>query len=298
MTHYRMMDRVPSCVILHNRNELKLYNGNIVYLNDGDNFELRFFNPLQQKIGVEIMFNGLKKGDAYLVLNPGQDVILDRFLDEQRKMLFETYVIDGNNSDAVKAAERNGVINFNFYKERGYMPHHYSHYYSGSGTYGMSGISGASGTSGTGGIGHYKNVKSTKSSNSNSRMYGRFGMHDPNAKWAPIVEDESSRGVFTQSLNSLHEEYFDMDESVSAAAPLSAPVETGRIEMGDVSDQQLKNVNVNFDTMPFYSVTYKMLPFSSKATEIQEVRMYCGDCGYRVRKQSYKFCPKCGSKLL
>ncbi len=48
-----------------NHNELKLYQGNIVYLNDGDNFELRFFNPLQEKIGVEIMFNGIRKGDGY-----------------------------------------------------------------------------------------------------------------------------------------------------------------------------------------------------------------------------------------
>ena len=117
MTHYRMLDRAPSVVITSNRNELKVYQDNVVYLNDGDNFELRFFNPLQEKIGVEIMFNGLKKGDGFLVVNPGQDLILDRFLDEQRKMLFETYVIDGNNEAAVEAIQQNGIITFNFYKE-------------------------------------------------------------------------------------------------------------------------------------------------------------------------------------
>ena len=102
MTHNRMLDRAPSCAILHNRNELKVYQDNQVYLNDGDNFELRFFNPTNFKIGVEIVFNGLKKGDGYLVLNPGQDLILDRFLDEQRKAeeltiknMFDVWIVDG-----------------------------------------------------------------------------------------------------------------------------------------------------------------------------------------------------------
>ena len=109
MGHYKMLDRMPSAMITSGHNELKVYQGNIVYLNDGDNFELRFFNPLKEKIGVEINFNGIKKGDGYLVLNPGQDITLDRFLDEQRKMLFETYTVDGKNKAAIEAIEENGI---------------------------------------------------------------------------------------------------------------------------------------------------------------------------------------------
>ena len=54
MTHNRMLERFPSVSISSKRNELKVYQGNTVYLNDGDNFELRFFNPLTEKLGVEI----------------------------------------------------------------------------------------------------------------------------------------------------------------------------------------------------------------------------------------------------
>ena len=77
--HYRMQDRVPSVIITTNRNELKVYQGNQVYLNDGDNFELRFFNPTNQKLGISVEFNGVNKGNGLLVINPGQDITLDRF---------------------------------------------------------------------------------------------------------------------------------------------------------------------------------------------------------------------------
>ena len=116
MKNNKMLNRNPSVQVTSKRNELKVYQDNIIYLNDGDNFELKLFNPLKEKIGVEIIFNSVKKGDSYLILNPGQDVFLDRFLDEQRKMLFETYNIDGNNKEAVEAVENNGLITFNFYK--------------------------------------------------------------------------------------------------------------------------------------------------------------------------------------
>ena len=132
MTHYRLQDRVPSVVITAKGNELKLYQGNVVYLNNGDNFELRFFNPLSEKVGIEINFNGIRKGDSYLVLNPGQDVSLDRFLDENRKMIFETYTIDGNNSEAVKAIEKNGIISFNFFKENNNYYNPYNVFYKNS----------------------------------------------------------------------------------------------------------------------------------------------------------------------
>jgi predicted RNA-binding Zn-ribbon protein involved in translation (DUF1610 family) len=27
------------------------------------------------------------------------------------------------------------------------------------------------------------------------------------------------------------------------------------------------------------------------------VRHYCTSCGYRLRKESWKFCPRCGDKI-
>lgn len=280
MTHYKMLDRVPSVVVTSNHNELKLYQGNIVYLNDGDNFELRFFNPLQEKIGVEIMFNGIRKGDGYLVLNPGQDLTLDRFLDEQRKMLFETYTINGNNKEAVEAIEKNGVISFNFYKE----------YYSNSN--------------------QQKNVNvdynfPPKPMNS---MNGMMGMKGMTGNFGSIGQSGTLSNTYsTLCMGIVAENYIDYSEYVaenlnsdikySKYIAEKLDLETGRIEKGDISDQRLKDINMNFTSSPFHSMTYRLMPYSTMNREIGEIRQYCSECGYRLRKSSWKFCPSCGTEI-
>lgn len=287
MTHNRMLDRAPSVLITSNRNELKLYQGNIVYLNDGDNFELRFFNPLQEKIGVEIMFNGIRKGESYLVLNPGQDIFLDRFLDEQRKMLFETYEVNGNNKDAVEAIQQNGLITFNFHKEHhssvytqnevnvnySFPPKPYK-YKKGSQNYWNTSLSGSS-SGGLKGVQGSMGCASTpfQQSNFNSRVY--------------------NSSAFTTTCNSVSFGNVTLTSANSSYTPL----ETGMIEKGDISNQQLKTVNLQFNSTPFNSISYKIMPYSAMNRTIGEIRQYCTCCGYRLRKETWKFCPKCGSEL-
>ena len=272
MTHYRMLDRVPSAVITTNGNELKLYKGNVVYLNNGDNFELMMFNPLKEKIGIEIIFNGFKKGDSYLVLNPGQNVVLDRFLDEKRKMIFETYSIDGNNSDAVEAIANNGIIDFRFYKES------YNYYtpqttninwnlkskkrYTSTGNQGFTGGEGHQGFSGGKGTEQFSTNTFTTTQNTD---------------------------VNFSNTNSNNELY---------STKLEESIETGRIEKGDVSKQDLRVVELIFENTPFHTITYKIMPHSAKSVEIGEIRQYCDQCGYRLRKSNWIYCPKCGNKLI
>lgn len=306
MAHYRMLDRVPSAVITKDRNELKLYEGNIVYLNNGDNFELRFFNPLSEKIGVEIIFNGIKKGDSYLVLNPGQDIILDRFLDEQRKMLFETYTIDGRNAAAVDAIAQNGIINFNFYKEK----KSYSNSFGTSRTSGPSGTSGLKGITGIKGGKLYSSRIRAKSpiQESNEKIY-----YDGNlfSDWSQDYFFPSTTTTTTSTTTTTTDIYYsnnvmdfsgDMVNGTTTSANfVSTPIneiETGRIEMGDISNQELRTVELKFESNPFYSMTYKMIPSSNKPLEITEIRQYCVSCGYRIRKQSWEYCPKCGEKII
>ena len=313
MTHYRMLESAPSVALTSNRNELKVYQGNIVYLNNGDNFELHFFNPTNFKLGIEILFNGVKKGDSYLVLNPGQDIILDRFLDEQRKMLFETYVVNGNNEEAVKAIEQNGVITFNFYKEyyraqyatpqvnvnynfppkppkpfkvkKGKKsiynsPYTNNYYYGNSGTSGCAGMSGMSGASGTGGSGGIRGTNHT---------YSRF--------FSSTTSNYTSPGAYVCEKDlSYIPNSIDLN-SITLTQTSSYNLETGRIELGDISNQNLRTVNAQFAQTPFHTVTYQILPYSVMNRTIGEVRTYCPECGYRLRKESWKFCPKCGEKL-
>lgn len=281
MTHYKMLDRVPSVAITSNRNELKLYKGNIVYLNHGDNFELRFFNPTTFKIGVEIMFNGIKKGDGYLVLNPGQDLILDRFLDEQRKMLFETYTINGNNQEAREAIEKNGIISFNFYKE------YYNNYRQNdvnvkydfppkpkydNRSY-FSGIITKSSNIGT--------ANSCYSTLGNVNGMGTLNTTNRN----------SSPDVFTSQAD------MDFSDYLAEATLDSFELETGRIEKGEKSNQKLKAVDLTFAAEAFHSVTYQIMPRSTMNQTVKEIREYCTSCGYRLRNTSWCFCPKCGNEI-
>jgi len=301
MKNNKLLDRQPSVQITSKRNELKVYQDNIIYLNDGDNFELRFFNPLKEKIGVEVIFNSVKKGDSYLILNPGQDIFLDRFLDEQRKMVFETYNIDGNNKEAVEAVENNGLITFNFYKEyfRSNTNNEVNVKYefppkpdkNGS----FNGI--------------YYNNFSLSAGNSNG--FSQFGNSNSNSR---IYSTNDINYAYTQSCNSFNNSTFNTTGNVGLGSistsslninstPTSSTtsinsIETGRIEKGELSDQKLKNVNVEFSNTSFYSIAYKLMPNSTKSQSINEIREYCGDCGYRLRKSTWKFCPKCGNKIL
>jgi hypothetical protein len=126
MSHYRLNDVEPSAIVTVNGSEKKIYDNNQIFLNPDDNFEFRFFNPLQEKVGIEIIFNGKKKDNSLLILNPGEDISLDRFMDDKKKMKYSTYFIDGNNEQAVKATEKNGLVEINFYKEQSYNS--YNHF--------------------------------------------------------------------------------------------------------------------------------------------------------------------------
>jgi hypothetical protein len=85
--------------------------------------------------------------------------------------------------------------------------------------------------------------------------------------------------------------------SIGANASRSKSVETGRIEKGDSSNQLFESVNGNFSSFATSSVTVKLLPESQKPVEVSTLRNYCTNCGTRAKKQSWKFCPSCGSKI-
>jgi hypothetical protein len=76
----------------------------------------------------------------------------------------------------------------------------------------------------------------------------------------------------------------------------SINLETGRVEKGNKSTQDITNTYGNFNYYTLHRVEYKILPKSSKPVEIQEIRNYCTECGTKV-KNNYKFCPSCGNKI-
>ena len=261
MAHYRLLDRLPSVIVTAGGSEKKVYEGNDIFFNKGDNFELRFFNPLREKIGVEIIFNGQKKSAGLLIVNPGEDISLDRFLDDKKKMVFDTYHIDGNNPAAVAAAELNGDVIVNFFKEK-FTNHYYSQSFSNHYYGDVDGTSGTSGADGTLSIPFQKDY------------------------WFPS-------GYGTEvTLDSLNTAGDYLAESTSLT-------ETGRVEKGDESTQNLNLVDIEFESTPFHSVHYNLKPTSTKGyTTATEIRNYCPNCQYRIRNKAWNYCPKCSEKLM
>jgi ribosomal protein L44E len=74
-------------------------------------------------------------------------------------------------------------------------------------------------------------------------------------------------------------------------------LETGRVEKGDDSNQDFQEIDLDFETLPFHTITYFLKPQSTKPVNMSEVRNYCTECGYRIRKSHWSFCPKCGGEL-
>ena len=258
MNYYRLKNDEPTAIVTVNGSEKKIYDNNQIFLNSNDNFEIRFFNPLKEKIGVEIIFNGQKKSNKLLILNPGEDITIDRFLDENKKMKFSTYFIDKNNKKANNAIEKNGIITINFYKEKQYdytTPYYTTPYYT-TPYYTIP----------------YYTIYHTQYDSSSYPSYNNLN----------ITID--SKYYTTYDNNNLHNKSKNN-------------VETGRIEKGNISNQKFEIQNIAFEMIPFHSITYHLKPISTKSISNNNIRYYCSTCGYRIRKKSWKYCPKCGDEL-
>lgn len=105
----------PEMFVTKNKHRLKQH-GNIVYLKNGEEFEIELFNPLTIKILAKIELNGISIGSG-LIIRPGERVFLERYLETAKKFLFETYQINGNNKEALDAIKNNGKVHVKFYKQ-------------------------------------------------------------------------------------------------------------------------------------------------------------------------------------
>ena len=88
-----------------------------VYMNNGSEFQIQIFNPYTYSIAASISINGIEMSNQ-LVIKPGQRIWLERYLNEARKFLFETYEVNGESKQVENAIKNNGVIEVKFYKEK------------------------------------------------------------------------------------------------------------------------------------------------------------------------------------
>ena len=270
----------PQAWIAIKRNRQKIYNRQgktQVYLKDGQEFQIELFNPTQTRYLVKFKINGNYQADRGLILNPGQRYFLDRFIDEDRKLAFSTYEIEDSKA-AKKAIEKNGLLEVEFYSET------FLH----------------------GNIISYPKIYNTPNwsqpiwtTNPSTFWYGTSNGISNNAGGSSTLTLAGStinNVSYTSGTVNCGTTYTSTSNYSSVVN--DASIETGRVEKGEKSDQLFEQGYGTFGSWASYVTTVQIIPLSQKPAEAQEIRSYCTGCGSRIKKQTWKFCPNCGTEAI
>ena len=248
----------PTVFVTKGRQRVKQY-GNVIYLKNGDEFELELFNPTQSKVLAKINLNGKSLGSG-IIIRPGERVFLERYLDEARKFLFDTYEVNGSDPDVKAAIAKNGEVEVQFYDEykQTWIPPQPTIY-----TYWNTTLKDSQVLYGSAGM----NV-GTKGMTS--------GTYTTNSCGCSEVKASCSKDRDFASLDSL---------------------ETGRVEKGSNSDQNFTYDSTQFNTYSSWRTSWTILPESQRPVMAEDLKVFCTNCGAKRKKSSHKFCPNCGNQF-
>jgi hypothetical protein len=274
----------PTANITVSRNRIKLYDNKNLFLQNGQEFEFELFNPTQDRIVAKISVDGhnISDNDSGVIINPGQRIWIERYLDKSVKFKFETYTVEAGNAAVEQAISQNGVIRISFHKEivKKHVP-----------------------------------IKMTL--NGNNRRYCKGNSNINGIDYAPdvmyrgiadsrtILNDNLTNNTYTSTtLDVQGFNFCDVDYSAATAnldmKSLSKPEEkkTGRINEGNHSNQSFYIVDMQYEIIPFEVVEYHIYPESQKnfITD-KDISVYCTNCGKKKTKSSWKHCPACGYKF-
>ena len=268
--YYKSFKKNPAAFITVGKQRLK-QNGSVVYLKDGDEFEVEIFNPQQNSVLAKLKINGNYIGGGGVVLKPGQRVFLERYLDEARKFKFETYEVNAKSKEVQEAIKNNGVVEVEFYEENPY---------GGSITF----------TNEHGDYGYYgiRNFGNSRDITADFKLYSYN------------TTTSSGNNLYTTNTSYNLNNNVDYNTSQNLNKWLSTDrfKETGRVEKGGDSKQEFTSVNMDFNSFPSSYSTWRLIPMSEKPVEASEVNvLYCTNCGSKRKKDNHKFCPHCGTKF-
>lgn len=245
--------------------------GDTYYMKDGQAFIIMLHNPTRQKIAARLLLNG-KAEQSMIVLKPGQRAWLERFIDIDRKFVFETYEVD-DTAESHDAIANNGKVRVEFYAEEIHMntpvfveqpvyipvirpvivnpiivhpnpwPYNNPHWY-------------YNGTTNIGSVCY----------DSLSDNAGGMSVNSLKSPGVPIVEHDQS------------------------AVP---QMETGRVEAGAVSNQKFHASFDSFNNYYFHVEEFRLMPEKYKPAE--KIKLHCVKCG-RAQKSGDIFCGTCGTK--
>lgn len=271
----------------------------IVYLNDGDEFQIQLFNPTNQVIGAKLKFNDEHKGwfssDNYIVLRPGERVWLERFLDRSDKFVFNTYEVS-NSKQVLEAIKDNGDITIQFYYED--TSHDViiscpsSDFYYGSGTTFYANTGNIKYGTNSCVCGLNSRLESTTAGDSINEVVNAL---NDSLGFAP---SSTSYSTYASTIDVNAQLGGKTRCSKSTSHSNNRSIETGRVEHGSHSNQDFKYVYYKFQTWPFASKNFKLLPMSRKQYSEGDLRkVYCTNCGKKLSPK-FKFCPACGAKVI
>lgn len=294
---------VPTANIAVNKSRLKVYKNAgempTYYLQKGQEFMIELANPTTDVVMAKVILNGKAISQGGLVLNPGQRVFLERYLDVVKKFLFDTYEVSGS-AEMKAAIANNGDFKVEFYKER--QP-----YYNNYNT--LINISTPSWSNNLGNYNSGTPAQFLRSANSSGTL-GLTGMVNGgvvNTGLSTSSTSYSSQNAASSFTSSPTLDMMDLNFDTPPEAPikksairarsLTKSIETGRVEKGSDSSQELKYINKSFEYTAFHTVEYKMLPVSQKINTVEDinVKVYCTNCGAKLGKTD-KFCASCGTK--
>ena len=259
---YKLQEQKKCAVnITSNRNRIKHYEDS-VYLNDGQQFELEIFNPHQFKVLAKISINGKEISQAGLVIRPGQRIYLERYLDAAKKFKFETYEVEDSN-ESKEAIAKNGEVKVEFFYEQNLRGNYW-----------------------------YGNSMTINSNNWNGSHTTTI---NPATYFTTAGPAHIATGIsYTNSISMLP---YGGTTVNNISMPVAGSIETGRVESGSKSNQKFSEENGSYNWWVNETLIIKLLPLSKKPLEVAEIRNYCGGCGSRIKKSSWKFCPSCGESL-
>ena len=267
-----------------NKSLLKEYSSSkyqrVVYLNDGDEFQIQLFNPEKFPIAAKIHLNGEKLSDM-LVIRPGERIWLERYLDQARKFKFSTYEIE-DSYEAKEAASLNGEVKVQFYRVKTPRQNR------------VINISCPISTIGSPTSIYYNNYNTINSSDCQVKSISEPELAS-NLNSVNLASSDMSGEIWYKS-SYISDTACNFYASSTAAEP-ERSIETGRVEQGGYSNQKFSYVNYDFEDWSFRTETISILPLSRKPVTASDLKKrYCSNCGRKLSPK-HKFCPYCGTKV-
>jgi len=300
MKHYATGSSNPEAYITKGKQRVKQFNG-LVYLNDGDNFEVEIFNPTTNHILAQISMNGKSISRSGLILRPGERVFLERYIDTNNKFVYSTYEVNGGNKEVQKAIAFNGIVKVEFFNEQQPIYNYGSTVtyinpptltiwppLSTPTVYYSSGVNSLS----SGG------VNTLTSTPLNGTVTGAGASYSCNCNSNPVLGNKTSVTMDTLGFMDMSQASMELPKSFPPDQPrASRKIETGTVEKGESSKQSFETSSRNFQYSSFHNVEWKIIPKSQQPITSKDLQQYCTECGSKIVKSTFKFCPNCGEKI-